>query len=209
MTAGQGPHDLRIFLLSLTKLRRLSLSNVDIFNFPELPLSLEELYVSWADMVTDFIPATNDPVKFTKLPNLRTLSLTMSRFVSLQFLVQMYEGAEMEVRCLHLSGCQKLSGPELCRLIFGGYLESIQELDISSIANVTDNISPLIIKHMPNLKVLNLNRTQITGVLVKDLVDASSPSIERLHVEECGNLSPDAIKYARGKGVSVISVVRG
>ena len=54
-----------------------------------------------------------------------------------------------------------------------------------------------------------MTRTEITGVFVKELVDAPDLNIERLLVEECGNLSADAIKYARDRGVDVVSVVRG
>lgn len=174
-----------------------------LFGFPELPPSLEKLEVSVGSIDMD---ETN---KFTKLPNLKTLSIHWAFFMSLRFLLDMFKETEMKLTNLHLTGCHKLDGGDISQLIMAGYLESVEELNISTLANVTDNLAPVIIKHMPNLRILNLNRTQITGLFVKDLVDASTLSIERLLVEKCDNLSPDAIKYARGKGIEVVSVVRG
>lgn len=144
-----------------------------------------------------------------KLPNLKSLALVGAKFVTLEFLKKMFTETEMEPTSVNLSGCTKLDGGDIYQLILTGHLEPVEEFDISSLANITDHLAPVIIKHMPNLKVLNLNRTQVTGVLVKDLVDAPSLGIEKLLVEECGNLSADAIKYARGRGVDVVSVVRG
>lgn len=194
----------KFLLSSLSKFRCLSLSNMGLRGFPELPPSLEELEVSFCA-----IGITNEPSIFTKLPNLKTLTITTRSFVSLRFLTDMFKWTEMKLTNLNLRGCPKLDGGDISQLIQTGYLESIEEFNISCLANVTDNLAPVIIKHMPNLRVLNLNMTQITGLFVKDLVDASSPSIERLLVEECGNLSPDAIKYARGKGIEVVSIVKG
>jgi F-box/TPR repeat protein Pof3 len=52
----------------------------------------------------------------------------------------------------------------------------------------------------PKLSKLNVSSTKITGVAVKHFVSAG---IKWLKLNECSEISPDAIQYARGKGVEV------
>ncbi|KMU91208.1 hypothetical protein CIHG_09020 [Coccidioides immitis H538.4] len=59
---------------------------------------------------------------------------------------------------------------------------SITHLDISGVIGVNDAITPLIINNMPNLKVLNLSATRISGLTIKQLVDAETPKIEKIVV---------------------------
>ncbi|TGO59461.1 hypothetical protein BCON_0044g00190 [Botryotinia convoluta] len=56
------------------------------------------------------------------------------------------------------------------------------------------------IEKFPNLERLTINGTKITGVAVKHFV---KQGIKFLDVKHCAKISPDAVEYARGKGVEV------
>ncbi|KAK2756097.1 hypothetical protein FQN54_005504 [Arachnomyces sp. PD_36] len=206
----QGMSSPRFSLSSLSSFRSLHLGGIDTLAFPILPSSLEQLYISGSTKaITQYFPYVETSSGFTKLPNLKSLTLTKTKFVDLEFLESMFEETEMELTFLDLSGSLKIDGRDVGKLMLTKHLESVEELNISYVANVTDVLSSMIIEHMPNLKVLNVNQTQITGLFVKDLVDSEDVPLERLFTEKCGNLGADAIAYARARGVDVVSVVRG
>ena len=52
----------------------------------------------------------------------------------------------------------------------------------------------------PNVSTLDVSYTRVTGVAVKHFVNMG---VKRLKVNECLEISPDAVEYARGKGVDV------
>ena len=55
-------------------------------------------------------------------------------------------------------------------------------------------------KLYPNLQRLDVSGTKVTGVAVKHFVQRG---IKWLKLDECSEVSPDAVDYARGKGVEV------
>jgi F-box/TPR repeat protein Pof3 len=58
-----------------------------------------------------------------------------------------------------------------------------------------------IVRLYPNLQKLNVSYNyKITGVAVKNFVEMG---IKQLKVNECYEISPDAVEYARGRGVQV------
>jgi F-box/TPR repeat protein Pof3 len=57
-----------------------------------------------------------------------------------------------------------------------------------------------IVNLYPKLSKLNVSNTKITGVAVKHFV---SVGIKWLKLDECSEISPDAVEYARGKDVEV------
>jgi F-box/TPR repeat protein Pof3 len=52
----------------------------------------------------------------------------------------------------------------------------------------------------PKLQKLNVSNTKVTGVAVKHFVGMG---IKWLKLDECSEVSPDAVEYARGKEVEV------
>ncbi|KAJ8062448.1 hypothetical protein OCU04_008986 [Sclerotinia nivalis] len=77
--------------------------------------------------------------------------------------------------------------------------DSIEELHVSFLQYDEQNFIN-IVKKCPNLETLDISYTKITGVAVKQFVDQG---IKWLDLRGCGKVSPDAVEYARGKGVNV------
>lgn len=77
--------------------------------------------------------------------------------------------------------------------------DSIEELHVSYLQYDEQNLINLV-KKCPNLKTLDISYTKITGVAVKQFVDQG---IKRLNLRGCDKVSPDAVEFARGKGLDV------
>ncbi|KAF7874067.1 hypothetical protein EAF04_002739 [Stromatinia cepivora] len=78
--------------------------------------------------------------------------------------------------------------------------DTIEKLHVSYLQYDEQNFIH-IVKKCPNLESLDISYTKITGVAVKHFVDQG---IRWLGLEGCDKVSPDAVEYARGKGVKVI-----
>jgi F-box/TPR repeat protein Pof3 len=77
--------------------------------------------------------------------------------------------------------------------------ESVTELSLALLTLPEERIMA-IVKLYPNLQRLDVSRTQVTGVAIKEFVNAG---ITWLNCKDCYQTSPDAIEYARGRGVEV------
>jgi F-box/TPR repeat protein Pof3 len=76
---------------------------------------------------------------------------------------------------------------------------SVEMLSLSSLIIRERRILD-IIKLYPKLQSLDVSNTKVTGVAVKQFV---SIGIKWLKLDECSDVSPDAVDYARGKDVEV------
>jgi F-box/TPR repeat protein Pof3 len=76
---------------------------------------------------------------------------------------------------------------------------SVEELSLASLI-IRERRILEVIKLYPNLERLDVSGTKITGVAVKQLVQMG---VKWLKLDECSEVSPDAVEYARGKGVDV------
>lgn len=76
---------------------------------------------------------------------------------------------------------------------------SVEELSLASLI-IRERRMLEIIKLYPNLRKLDVSSTKVTGVAVKHFVDMG---IKWLKLDECSDVSPDAVEYARGKDVAV------
>jgi F-box/TPR repeat protein Pof3 len=76
---------------------------------------------------------------------------------------------------------------------------TVEELSLAS-SHVRDKRAIDIVNLYPNVRRLDMSNTKVTGVAVKHFV---SMGIKWLKLDECSEISPDAVEYARGKGVEV------
>lgn len=89
-------------------------------------------------------------------------------------------------------------------------LRKLTELSISQMRDVDDNYARYLYQLLPELKVLNLSYTQITGVAIRAFADArvgissKGPRLDRISVRGCEDVSSDAVTYGRQKGLEVI-----
>lgn len=102
---------------------------------------------------------------------------------------------------LCLRWCPNIYREHIEPLMLKGLLEGVTTLSLRAILDVDDSLTPVIIETMPNLKVLDLHDTKITGYTLKQLADAKSPRLETFHVPR---VSLDAIEYARSRNIKVL-----
>ena len=76
---------------------------------------------------------------------------------------------------------------------------TVEELSLASLI-IRERRIIEIIKLYPNLRRLDVSSTKVTGVAVKHFVDIG---IQWLKLDECSDVSPDAVGYARDKDVEV------
>lgn len=77
--------------------------------------------------------------------------------------------------------------------------EALEELSLEGSLACEEEILQTVALY-PNVWKLDVSRTYVTGVAVKQFVNMG---IRWLILNECSSLSPDAVEWARGKGVEV------
>lgn len=76
---------------------------------------------------------------------------------------------------------------------------TVQNLSLEAVQDDESRIID-IVNLYPNVKRLDVSYSKVTGVAVKHFVGMG---VQWLNLDECPDVSPDAIEYARGKGVEV------
>lgn len=77
--------------------------------------------------------------------------------------------------------------------------ETVYRLSLRGL-NVSERAIMEAVDKYPNVKVLDVGMTRVTGVAIKQFVQMG---VRHLILDECAHISPDAIDYARGKGLQV------
>ena len=138
----------------------------------------------------------------TTLSNLSSLSLAnvhSLQFCDLQSLLEPNKG---NLKQLNINGCNQLGTASTLTLGDLGYLKEIVTLDLGD-CDIDDKNIESLIGHLPRLRDLALEHTKITGVGVKAVVFKPNDKLEHLVLHNCHGVSPDAIEFARARGVKV------
>lgn len=180
----------------LKHLESLGISGMIAEHAPQFPSSLHSLDISKIDCPMPDISSS-------QFPKLVRLSFASAHRDYVHYNNDHYYKAMLEAnkgRLTHLDATARLSGKELEEVIASGYLQSVEELRLG-MCDVDDNQATLLAKHAPNIRVLHLERTNVTGVGVKALVTALKGKLEFLGLDECRKCSEDANKWASSMGV--------
>ncbi|KAI9724709.1 MAG: hypothetical protein M1828_003578 [Chrysothrix sp. TS-e1954] len=86
-------------------------------------------------------------------------------------------------------------------------IQSIKHLRLAKIRNLDDAPADLIISRFKRLRILDLEQTRITGVTVKRAVQRL-PELKVLKIDGCREVSPDAVVWARSKGIEVTHLLK-
>lgn len=174
----------------LKQLESLDINGMIARQAPKFPSSLSSLDISDIDCpMLAFVPN-----QFTKLVRL-SFANALRLVINVDVMLEANKG-----KLTHLDATGRLSTSELEELTTSGYLESVEELKLG-MCNVNDNQAIMLAKHAPNIKILCLENTKITGVGVKELVIALKGRLEFLRLDECHNCSVDANSWAISMGV--------
>ncbi|KAF5875213.1 putative f-box domain protein [Botrytis fragariae] len=199
---------------SIPNIQTLSLSGFDLQNLSPLDLdgplkSLEVIELISCDLRTvPLLPAT---LKTLRLHDNLRLSSQKSGNVLFPFLETLTcqdTGLSDEWIVSILKNAHNLKHLGIGSRLVGDYTVAHQNFPVcenvmvlcASYLQYEEKDFIRMVEKCPNLEKLIICGTKITGVAVKHFVNQG---IKFLNVMDCGKISPDAIEYARGKGVEV------
>ncbi|PGH14560.1 hypothetical protein AJ80_05880 [Polytolypa hystricis UAMH7299] len=190
-------------LSSLRSLRRFELRAVNFPTYPELPASME--HISFSRCKLDPWPGV--PVGILNpAPNLKSLTLNLFSGATEGILEPLLFEPPLALSILDLERCWGLWIDDLKYHITSGHFNSVTELSIGGKGDITDKLTPFIIDNMPNLKVIDVSETNITGFTVQSLVDTDKLNIENIIAHNLSfPFSRDVVKYAKKRGVQVLA----
>jgi F-box/TPR repeat protein Pof3 len=176
------------------QLQHLDITNTHLARFPKLPPTVTYLNVSKNPGL--FLTAEDEPIS---LPLLKTFAC---------------EATAIDPTYLKLITRDSIKNGHLEKLLLGSRLTAGYEVPVADEFPASETVKELSIDHMqlndmrvrqivslyPNVQKLDLSGTSITGVAVKAFVNLG---VKTLILNECLNISPDAIQWARGKDINV------
>lgn len=202
----------------LPSLRRLDLSGMYLTANADLPPNLEYLRFHNCTIRPSF---PEDPL--LKLPNLHSIIFENSASIALHSLRILLDASEGALRYFHLdSGISEFTEIVVEMLAEAPASKGLRELILANMYGLADSHVCTLLKNMPELRVLHVPYTGITGCTIKTIAEArlaSSkeaegenpdsfqkriPNIEQVDIRGCENLSSDAVDYGRARGIKII-----
>ncbi|MCJ1281109.1 hypothetical protein MMC26_000427 [Xylographa opegraphella] len=185
---------------SLTSLRSLALTDVDIATFPCLPPSLQSLSLTNAWGIGSRSDLADAYMERNDFSALTSLTLSAVRFVRRVVLARLICSGKDKLQKLDLRDFD--ASPGITEFINEGHLAEVTDLRLSN-ADVSDELAALVASNCPKLKAFDVSyNMKLTGVGVKALV-LKEGGIQKLNLDHCVGVGCDAVEYARGKGVAV------
>lgn len=178
-------------------LETLDLTNTQITQFPKLPEILKHLTVSDNPLLT--IRSQEELLALTVLPLLETFNCHTTALDATHVMHITSEAIlQRSLRKLYIGGRMNATEQTPVEQEFPSS-ESVEELSLACL-HLTDRRALQIVGLFPNLRKLDMSNTKISGVAVKEFVEKG---ITSLKLNECVEISPDAVDWARSKGASV------
>ena len=150
-----------------------------------------------------------------KCPSLHTLIFNDTAWMTKTNLEIFLFDLQPPIRKLYLNQCFNLAWHEFFAIIEtrerNPELAKLEELGISHWRGVDDTYASGLRKLFPELKVLDLSFTDITGCTIREFADARSASsdtgakVDRLFVRGCERVSSDAILYGKAMGLELVT----
>jgi F-box/TPR repeat protein Pof3 len=176
--------------------------------FVHLPTSLEYLRVVGGKST----PIVLDALE-SNLPNLNTVIFNDAGFVTGDILATLLLDTQAPIQTVHIDQCFNVSAADLKAILARKHHSSnfdLSELSISHMRDVDDAFIRFLFGTAPDLKVLNLSHTRITGVTIRMCADAKASisdgvKLDRLFVRGCEDVSSDAVAYGRERALEVIA----
>lgn len=146
------------------------------------------------------------------LPNLHTVIFLDAGFITGEILATFLIGTQAPIHTVSIDECFNVSAADLKAILAMKHHNpnfKLSELSISHMRDVNDAFVRFIFGMAPDVKVLNLSHTHISGVTIRTCADARTTTdgvkLDRLFVRACEDVSSDAVAYGRERGLEVIS----
>lgn len=178
------------------ELKHLDLRNNKMKQYPLLPKSLTHLIVSH----NPHLHIKEDDVLPESLPLLETFACHLT-FITARFLKVITQKSIEAGNLTRLSIGGRLSTSEEILPVEHEYpaSTSLEELNLAGMS-IGDERMVRVVALYPKLRKLDASATNVTGVAVREFVNAG---VRELKLNECGDVGTDAVEWARGKGVAV------
>lgn len=179
-----------------------------------LPTSLEALRFYAGSIGPAHLGNTfnRDPVT---LPNLKTLVFNDAPWVNHSTLALFLLRSKAPLRTLHVDLCHKMNSSELFGVLylldkFNPELRELTELGVVCMAGIDDLSVKNLSAMFPNLQILDLSQTRITGCTIRMFADARNDEsavgkLDSLIIKGCDDVSRDAIDYGRQMGLKIVT----
>lgn len=188
---------------SLNQLQFLNLTKMSLVVFPIFPSSLQKLVMISCSSCDFDSTASQANIVNNNLTNLTKLFLGGHPYsLKTDHLQMLLEPNKGNLEELDVEGCYGLGTPGLISLGRSGYLKKIVSLNLGQ-EDFVDRCLESLVEHVPRLRKMALVNAGITGVGVKAAVQKPQDKLEHLVLRNCSQVSPDAVEYARARGVKV------
>ncbi|KAJ5121101.1 Tetratricopeptide-like helical [Penicillium bovifimosum] len=174
-----------------------------------LPATLESLRVESSGVTDDSLHMYDN-----KLRNLKTLIFNECLWINNDSLIIFASRSEAPLETLHINFCHKADYAGLSRLLLTpGAMErsrGLTELCVACMDGLDDYAMKEVSERLPNLSVLDLSQTKITGCTIRLFADARKDGtkvaqLDVLIIRGCDAVSRDAIDYGRQMGIKIIT----
>lgn len=93
---------------------------------------------------------------------------------------------------------------------FNPELKELTELGVACMAGMDDLFAKRLSEMLPNLRILDLSQTRITGCTIRMFADARNDELaveklDALIIKGCDDVSRDAIDYGRQMGLKIVT----
>jgi F-box/TPR repeat protein Pof3 len=178
--------------------------NSALMRYPPFPETLKHLDVSGTWMVprVPTVLSEEEQDAVGNLTGLETFICEGSLNIDLQAVYKIIEASR---KAGSLKNLRVGDGLDLGELPYNFATYSIPSLRTLSLSKwlATEETLLAFIRHCPAIENLDVARTKITGVAIKELMTRESGPLKWIRLNDCTKLSPDAVDYARSLGAVV------
>ncbi|KXG51865.1 Tetratricopeptide-like helical [Penicillium griseofulvum] len=200
----------------LPPLRTLELCGAAIVHtfYSILPTSLETLRLFSGSMDPPRLGIFLTPGQ-NQLPNLKTLVFNDTPWINPSTLSLFLLHSKAPLRTLHVNLCHNIDAHTFINILLdvkreNPALQQITEVGVVCMPGMDDGSIGYLWAALPNLKILDLSQTRITGCAIRMIADVrnnetDSPKVEGLIIKGCDDVSRDAIEYGRQMGLKIVT----
>lgn len=180
-----------------------------------LPTSLETLRLFSGSIEASHLGGNLLTPGENELPNLKTLVFNDTPWVNRSTLSLFLLHSKAPLRTLHVNLCHNIKSEELLNVLNDSNganpeLKELTDVGVACMAGMDDTSVKSLWVTLPNLKILDLSQTRITGCTIRMFADTwtegpATAKLEGLIIKGCDDVSRDAIDYGRQMGLKIVT----
>ncbi|KAJ5804358.1 uncharacterized protein N7518_000661 [Penicillium psychrosexuale] len=150
-----------------------------------------------------------------ELPNLKTLVFNDTPWVNRSTLSLFLLHSKAPLRTLHVNLCHNIKSEDFLNVLNDSNganpeLKELTDVGVTCMAGMDDTSVKSLWTTLPNLKILDLSQTRITGCTIRMFADTwnegpATAKLEGLIIKGCDDVSRDAIDYGRQMGLKIVT----